>query len=229
MRDGISREVRFSNGKISRKLGTRYPCATVRINELFVRDGATRAPRLHRPAKYYFGNYGVFSRPRSHACSCPLAVSYGCGYFYGAKKYHDEKKKNNDTERSPQMKCDARKERAPEKFQTDCKSRLKLQRCARKNGNGHRFLFVGLVSRRYRNTSWINGQPFSDLTRTALFHPRVFYATFSTFLSLPASRFLILSSSFPLSSVLRSTVLSLSLYLFANDKVDAEVCSFGGK
>lgn len=91
------------------------------------------------------------------------------------------KKKNNDTERSPQMKRDARKERAPEKFQTDCKSRLKLQRCARKNGNGHRFLFVGLVSRRYRNTSWINGQPFSDLTRTALFHPRVFYATFSTF------------------------------------------------
>lgn len=231
MRSGISREVRFSNGKISRKLETRYPCATVRINELFVRDGATRAPRLHRPAKYYFGNYGVFSRPRSHACSRPLAVSYGCGHFYGAKKYHNEKTKNNDTERSPQMKRYARKERAPEKFQTDCKSRLKLQRCARKNGNGHRFLFVGLVSRRYRNTSWINGQPFSDLTRTALFHPRVFYATFSTFFPFlrRASwyfprRFLFLPCYDQL-----SFSLSLSLSLFANDEVDAEVCSFGGK
>lgn len=130
---------------------------------------------------------------------------------FTARKSTTMKEKNNDTERSPQMKRGARKERALEKFQTDCKSRLKLQRCARKNGNGHRFLFVGLVSRRYRNTSWINGQPFSDLTRTALFHPRVFYATFSTFLSLPASCFLILSSSFPLSSVLRPTfVFSLS-------------------
>lgn len=107
-----------------------------------------RVPRLHRPAKYYFGNYGQFPLGLARARSgrvATVAATFTARKSTAMKK-KEKRKENNDTERSPRTKTrhEERTNTGEISERLQIALQLKSQRCARKNGNGHRFLFVGV-------------------------------------------------------------------------------------
>lgn len=151
-RGGISRGCHRSRDSLAKRSGAGGgveggSMAAVRINELFVRRCD------------FIAQENITSEITARPSAEPRRR------FYEGEKCDDEKNNGTTALATDETRHGAAEEQEQQSFQGE--SRLELQRRARKKRNGHRFLFVGLVARGYRNTRRINGLTFSDLTRVA--------------------------------------------------------------